>query len=195
MRRAEVTGAIAIAADAGIGHPPETALRTCLVAVARARAMALDEEEAATRITPPSSATPGARRARGDGHRWRRDRPAKHARPRERRQTGPARSGQTRPGAVHGRAGAHAARRRGAAQRWAGDHAARRRDIPDRLRCSLLPRPSRRRGLTPAGRRCGPRRPDPRARSGTKRRVCCGSSWASRLRRRLRSSARRPANR
>ena len=45
MRLAEITGAIAIAADAGIGYPPETALRTCLVAVALARAMALDEEE------------------------------------------------------------------------------------------------------------------------------------------------------
>jgi hypothetical protein len=36
IRLAELTGAIARAADAGIGFPPET-LRSCLVAVALAR--------------------------------------------------------------------------------------------------------------------------------------------------------------
>jgi hypothetical protein len=42
---AELTGAIARAADAGIGFPPETSLRSCLVAVALARAVGLSDEE------------------------------------------------------------------------------------------------------------------------------------------------------
>ena len=46
IRLAELTGAIARAADAGIGFPPETSLRLCLVAVALARAVGLSDEEA-----------------------------------------------------------------------------------------------------------------------------------------------------
>ncbi len=45
IRLAELTSAIARAADAGIGFPPETSLRLCLVAVALARAMGLSDEE------------------------------------------------------------------------------------------------------------------------------------------------------
>ncbi len=45
IRLAELTGAIARAADAGIGFPPETALRLCLVAVNLAGAIGLSEEE------------------------------------------------------------------------------------------------------------------------------------------------------
>ena len=45
IRLAELTGAIARAADAGIGFPPETSLRLCLVAVALARAVGLPDEE------------------------------------------------------------------------------------------------------------------------------------------------------
>jgi HD-GYP domain-containing protein (c-di-GMP phosphodiesterase class II) len=45
IRLAELTGAIAKAADAGIGYPPETSLRLCLVAVALARAVGLSDEE------------------------------------------------------------------------------------------------------------------------------------------------------
>jgi HD-GYP domain-containing protein (c-di-GMP phosphodiesterase class II)/predicted DNA-binding protein (UPF0251 family) len=45
IRLAELTGAIARAADAGIGFPPETSLRLCLVAVALARAVGLSDEE------------------------------------------------------------------------------------------------------------------------------------------------------
>src|ERR1700690_3757619 len=45
IRLAELTGAIARAADAGIGFPPETSLRLCLVAVALARAIGLSEDE------------------------------------------------------------------------------------------------------------------------------------------------------
>ena len=45
IRLAELTGAIARAADAGIGFPPETSLRLCLVAVALARAIGLSDEE------------------------------------------------------------------------------------------------------------------------------------------------------
>jgi HD domain len=46
IRLAELTGAIARAADAGIGFPPETSLRSCLVAVSLARAVGLSDEEA-----------------------------------------------------------------------------------------------------------------------------------------------------
>ena len=42
IRLAELTGR---AADAGIGFPPETSLRLCLVAVALARAVGLSDEE------------------------------------------------------------------------------------------------------------------------------------------------------
>src|SRR5438552_4035296 len=45
IRLAVLTGAIARAADAGIGFPPETSLRLCLVAVAIARAVGLSDEE------------------------------------------------------------------------------------------------------------------------------------------------------
>src|SRR4051794_33653939 len=45
IRLAELTGAVARAADAGIGFPPETSLRLCLVAVNLARAVGLSEEE------------------------------------------------------------------------------------------------------------------------------------------------------
>src|SRR5258707_14838501 len=45
IRLAELTGAIACAADAGIGFPPETSFRLCLVAVALARAIGLSDEE------------------------------------------------------------------------------------------------------------------------------------------------------
>jgi len=45
IRLAELTGAIARAADAGIGFPPETSLRLCLVAVALARAIGLADDE------------------------------------------------------------------------------------------------------------------------------------------------------
>jgi HD-GYP domain-containing protein (c-di-GMP phosphodiesterase class II) len=45
VRLAELTGAIARAADVGIGFPPETALRICLVAVALARAIGTSDEE------------------------------------------------------------------------------------------------------------------------------------------------------
>ncbi len=45
IRLAELTGAIARAADAGIGFPPETSLRLCLVAVALARSIGLSDEE------------------------------------------------------------------------------------------------------------------------------------------------------
>jgi len=45
IRLAELTGAIARAADVGIGFPPETSLRLCLVAVALARAVGLSDEE------------------------------------------------------------------------------------------------------------------------------------------------------
>jgi HD-GYP domain-containing protein (c-di-GMP phosphodiesterase class II) len=45
VRLAELTGAIARAADAGIGYPPETSLRLCLVAVALSRAIGLSDEE------------------------------------------------------------------------------------------------------------------------------------------------------
>jgi HD-GYP domain-containing protein (c-di-GMP phosphodiesterase class II)/DNA-binding CsgD family transcriptional regulator len=45
IRLAELTGAIARAADAGIGFPPETSLRLCVVAVALARSVGLSEEE------------------------------------------------------------------------------------------------------------------------------------------------------
>lgn len=45
IRLAELTGAIARTADIGIGFPPETALRLCLVAVALARGIGLSDEE------------------------------------------------------------------------------------------------------------------------------------------------------
>lgn len=45
IRLAELTGAVARSADAGIGFPPETSLRLCLVAVALARAVGLSDEE------------------------------------------------------------------------------------------------------------------------------------------------------
>jgi HD-GYP domain-containing protein (c-di-GMP phosphodiesterase class II) len=45
IRLAELTGAIARAADVGTGYPPETSLRLCLVAVALARALGSSEEE------------------------------------------------------------------------------------------------------------------------------------------------------
>jgi HD-GYP domain-containing protein (c-di-GMP phosphodiesterase class II) len=45
IRLAELTGAVARAADAGIGYPPETSLRLCLVAVAIARAVGCSDEE------------------------------------------------------------------------------------------------------------------------------------------------------
>jgi HD-GYP domain-containing protein (c-di-GMP phosphodiesterase class II)/DNA-binding CsgD family transcriptional regulator len=45
IRLAELTGSIARAADVGIGFPPETALRLCLVAVALARAIGTSDEE------------------------------------------------------------------------------------------------------------------------------------------------------
>ncbi len=45
IRLAEITGAVARAADAGIGFPPETSLRLCLIAVALARAVGLSNEE------------------------------------------------------------------------------------------------------------------------------------------------------
>jgi HD-GYP domain-containing protein (c-di-GMP phosphodiesterase class II) len=45
IRLAELTGAIARAADVGTGYPPETSLRLCLVAVALARARGCSEEE------------------------------------------------------------------------------------------------------------------------------------------------------
>jgi HD-GYP domain-containing protein (c-di-GMP phosphodiesterase class II) len=45
IRLAELTGAVARAADAGIGYPPETSLRLCLVAVALARAIGVSDEE------------------------------------------------------------------------------------------------------------------------------------------------------
>jgi len=44
LRLAELTGAIARAADVGTGFPPETSLRLCLVAVALARDIGLSEE-------------------------------------------------------------------------------------------------------------------------------------------------------
>ncbi len=45
IRLAELTGAIARAADLGTGFPPETSLRLCLVAVALARSVGLSDEE------------------------------------------------------------------------------------------------------------------------------------------------------
>jgi HD-GYP domain-containing protein (c-di-GMP phosphodiesterase class II) len=45
IRLAQLTGAVARAADAGTGFPPETSLRLCLVAVALARAIGLSDEE------------------------------------------------------------------------------------------------------------------------------------------------------
>jgi HD-GYP domain-containing protein (c-di-GMP phosphodiesterase class II) len=45
IRLAQLTGAVARAADAGTGFPPETSLRLCVVAVALARAVGLSEEE------------------------------------------------------------------------------------------------------------------------------------------------------
>jgi type VI secretion system secreted protein VgrG len=45
IRLAELTGAVARAADAGIGFPPETSLRLCLVAVALGRATGLSNED------------------------------------------------------------------------------------------------------------------------------------------------------
>jgi HD-GYP domain-containing protein (c-di-GMP phosphodiesterase class II) len=45
IRLAQLTGAVAQAADAGIGFPPETSLRLCLVAVALARAIGLSDEQ------------------------------------------------------------------------------------------------------------------------------------------------------
>lgn len=45
IRLAELTGAVARAADVGTGFPPETSLRLCLVAVAMARAVGLSDEE------------------------------------------------------------------------------------------------------------------------------------------------------
>src|SRR5437879_2488934 len=42
---AELTGAVARAADVGIGFPPETSLRLCIVAVALARAVGMSDEE------------------------------------------------------------------------------------------------------------------------------------------------------
>jgi HD-GYP domain-containing protein (c-di-GMP phosphodiesterase class II) len=45
IRLAELTGAIARAADAGIGFPPETSLRLCVIAVGMARAIGLSDEE------------------------------------------------------------------------------------------------------------------------------------------------------
>lgn len=45
IRLAELTGAIARAADVGTGFPPETSLRLCVVAVAVARAIGLSDEE------------------------------------------------------------------------------------------------------------------------------------------------------
>src|SRR5262249_8766024 len=45
IRLAELTGAIARAADVGTGFPPETSLRLCLVAVRLASAMDLSKEE------------------------------------------------------------------------------------------------------------------------------------------------------
>lgn len=45
IRLVELTGAVARAADVGIGFPPETSLRLCLVAVALGRAAGLSDEE------------------------------------------------------------------------------------------------------------------------------------------------------
>jgi HD-GYP domain-containing protein (c-di-GMP phosphodiesterase class II) len=45
IRLAELTGAVARAADVGTGFPPDTSLRLCLVAVALARAVGLADEE------------------------------------------------------------------------------------------------------------------------------------------------------
>lgn len=45
IRLAELTGAIARAADVGTGFPPETSLRACLVAVGLARSLGLSDEE------------------------------------------------------------------------------------------------------------------------------------------------------
>jgi HD-GYP domain-containing protein (c-di-GMP phosphodiesterase class II)/DNA-binding CsgD family transcriptional regulator len=45
IRLAELTGAIARAADMGTGFPPETSLRSCLVAVALAQAIGISDEE------------------------------------------------------------------------------------------------------------------------------------------------------
>jgi hypothetical protein len=45
IRLVELTGAVARAADAGIGFPPETSLRLCIVAVALARSIGLSDEE------------------------------------------------------------------------------------------------------------------------------------------------------
>ncbi len=45
IRLAQLTGAVARAAEGGIGFPPETSLRLCLVAVALARAVGLSDEE------------------------------------------------------------------------------------------------------------------------------------------------------
>ncbi|MFO0548121.1 MAG: HD domain-containing phosphohydrolase [Polyangiaceae bacterium] len=45
VRLAELTGAVARAADGGIGFPPETSFRLCLVAVALARALGMADEE------------------------------------------------------------------------------------------------------------------------------------------------------
>jgi HD-GYP domain-containing protein (c-di-GMP phosphodiesterase class II) len=45
IRLAELTGAVARAADAGTGYPPETSLRTCLIAVALSRAVGASDEE------------------------------------------------------------------------------------------------------------------------------------------------------
>lgn len=45
IRLAELTGAIARAADVGTGYPPETSLRTCVVAIAIARAVGLSDED------------------------------------------------------------------------------------------------------------------------------------------------------
>jgi HD-GYP domain-containing protein (c-di-GMP phosphodiesterase class II) len=46
IRLAELTGAVARAADAGIGYPPETSLRLCIVAIGLARSVGLSDEEA-----------------------------------------------------------------------------------------------------------------------------------------------------
>ena len=45
IRLAELTGAVARAADLGTGFPPETSLRLCVVAVALARSIGLSDEE------------------------------------------------------------------------------------------------------------------------------------------------------
>jgi hypothetical protein len=64
IRFAEMTGAIARAADVGIGFPPETSLRLCLVAVGLARAVGISDEETRDVYQRHFCATPAARPAR-----------------------------------------------------------------------------------------------------------------------------------